>query len=229
MVRQATKYCQRTRGSPLYYHSFEMPLQRTFSFANLNNESHPGAVSSLATHNSSSTLSAIPVQPLVSYVMAFPSTIKPLVMRPQHTLSFVDENQPGGLVIDNSPFAVSAVHAQPLGSYTMAHPSIFKPPVMPLQCSLSNSLAIDNSPSAYSGTYTTTRLSIFKPLVTKMSTPRQSSPLGPCQYMLPGQPAFPPSARKLDLYHQALKRSARQTRRHIPCTGQKAGGIKKVV
>jgi len=43
---------------------------------------------------------------------------------------------------------------------------------------------------------------------------RQSSPLSPRQYSRIAQPEFPPSVRKLDLYRQALRRSARQAR-HI--------------
>lgn len=41
---------------------------------------------------------------------------------------------------------------------------------------------------------------------------RQTSPLGPRQYSLPGRPIFPPSVKKQDLYRLALKKSARQAR-----------------
>jgi hypothetical protein len=45
---------------------------------------------------------------------------------------------------------------------------------------------------------------------------RQSSPLSPRQYSRLARPKFPPSVRKLDLYRQALRGSARQAlRRHI--------------
>jgi hypothetical protein len=55
--------------------------------------------------------------------------------------------------------------------------------------------------------------SIFQPPVMTTSSPRQSSPLSPCQNLLPGRPVFPPSVRKRDLYRQALKKSARQAQR----------------
>lgn len=54
--------------------------------------------------------------------------------------------------------------------------------------------------------------SIFKSLkppfmTTSPPTPRQSSPLGPCQNLLPAWPVFPPSKKKSDLYRQVLKKS----------------------
>lgn len=70
---------------------------------------------------------------------------------------------------------------------------------------------------------TTVHPFIFKPPVMTTSSPRQSSPLGPCQNLLPGRPVFPPSVRERDLYRQALKKSARQAQRlkHIRRTERK--------
>jgi hypothetical protein len=54
---------------------------------------------------------------------------------------------------------------------------------------------------------------------------RQSSPLGPCQYLLPGRPVFPRSICEPDLYRQALKMSARQAKRRVRrMEGKKFGG-----
>ena len=66
---------------------------------------------------------------------------------------------------------------------------------------------------------------------TTTSLPRKSSPLGPHPYLLLGQPLFPPSVRKPDLYRQALKKSARQVihkaKRHHICRMEKKklGGL----
>jgi hypothetical protein len=73
--------------------------------------------------------------------------------------------------------------------------------------------------------YTTVHPSIFKPPVMTTSLPRRSSLLGPCQYLLPARPIFPPSVRKQNLYRQVLKKSARQAR-HIRRMGKKKlGGL----
>lgn len=72
--------------------------------------------------------------------------------------------------------------------------------------------------------------STFKPAVTTTCLPRQSSPLGPCQSLLPGRPIFPPSVCKPDLYRQALKKSARQAKKHIRrMERKKLGGLHPLV
>ena len=82
--------------------------------------------------------------------------------------------------------------------------------------SINNSLASYRPPFAVlMQPYTTTvHPSIFQSPVMTASLPRQSSLLGPCQHLLPVWPVFPPSIRKPDLYHQALKKSTRQAKRH---------------
>ncbi|KAF8798244.1 hypothetical protein BYT27DRAFT_7264838 [Phlegmacium glaucopus] len=76
--------------------------------------------------------------------------------------------------------------------------------------------AIDGSPFTLSAVcLQMAHPSIFNPPVVTTYSPRQSSPLGPCPYLLPGWPIFPPSVRKSDLYRQALKKSARQAKKHI--------------
>jgi hypothetical protein len=67
--------------------------------------------------------------------------------------------------------------------------------------------------------YTTICPSIFNlkpPIMTISSppTPRQSSPLSPCQNLHPGRPVFPPSKKKANLYRQAIKKSAQQAQAH---------------
>jgi hypothetical protein len=68
---------------------------------------------------------------------------------------------------------------------------------------------------------TTFRPSIFKPPPTTTSLRRQSSPLGPHQYLLPGWPIYPPSVRKPNLYRQALKKFHRQVLQELRASGQK--------
>ena len=68
--------------------------------------------------------------------------------------------------------------------------------------------------------------SIFKPplappMTTLASLHRQSSLLGRHQYLLPGRPIFPPSVRKPNLYHQALKKFHRQVLQELKASGQK--------
>ena len=53
---------------------------------------------------------------------------------------------------------------------------------------------------------------VFKSSDTTTTFPHQSSPLGPHQCSLPGQPVFPPSVRKPNFYCQALERSHRRAR-----------------
>ena len=88
-------------------------------------------------------------------------------------------------------------------------------------------LAINDFPSAVpmqsSGTYSTVYPSIL--ILPGVTSLRQSSPLGPSQHLLRGRPIFPPSACKPDLYCQALKKSAKQTRRCILRTGKKSKGF----
>ena len=84
---------------------------------------------------------------------------------------------------------------------------------------------IDGSPSTLSAvclqTVRPSIFNVFNPPVMTTYSPRQSSPLGPCQNLLPGRPIFPTSKKKQDLYRQALKKSARQAylKRHIRCMG----------
>ena len=142
-----------------------MPLQRTFSFANLNNENQPEKIN-------------LSLSPLATDTVRFRHSCK----EARRDEGAIDDLPSAVSPSAISPSAISVVPVQPSGTYT--------PP------------------------------SIFKGLVITTSTPRKSSPLGPCPYFLPGRPVFPPSVRKQDLYRQALRKSVHRSKIHR--TGKKS-------
>ena len=145
----------------------------------------------------------------------------------QHTITFVnlrDENQPEK--INPQSLLPPAIHLPDVKDSKRWMNSLFD---------VSN-LAIENFPSAVFavhmqslGTcFTVYPSTLIPPSVT---SPCQSSPLGPSQHLLHGWPVFPPSACKPDLYCQALKKSKGFRREANVCIEGKimadnSGGVK---
>lgn len=123
------------------------------------------------------------------------------------------------LALANLTFANLNDENQPEITNPLPVPSIVKPPVatsLPRQSS-----PFDPRPLRRTLTYLTlANLNVenqpqknnpllMPSIIKATSLPRQSSPLGPCQHLLPVRPVFPRSVRKPNLYRQALKKSAR--------------------
>ena len=173
-----------------------MPLQCTVTFVNLRDENQPEKI-----NPQSLSPPAIHLPEDKHNAPLYCHSYMPL----QCTITFVN-------LSDKNQF--EKINPQPL-----LPPAIHLPDVKDSRRRINSlldvsNLAIDNFLSAVSavpmqslGTcFTVYPSTLIPPSVT---SPRQSSPLGPSQHLLCGQPVFPLFARKPDLYHQALKKSAK--------------------
>jgi hypothetical protein len=203
-----------------------MPLQRTISFVDINDENQPENTN--------------------------PPSLSPPTPDPPPAISLCSRRQMGDSLCGSGLFnSLSGSSSPAANQSSKSHHHSGTTPYY--QCSLQHyrdrcqieqaqrngdvsslstaqSSAMLYSPAQPSETYTV-KTPTFKPPVTMKSSPRRSSPLGPRQHSLPvGRPVFPPSARKPDLYRHVLKKSARQTKIGIRRTRNSlAGGVEKVI
>jgi hypothetical protein len=202
-----------------------MPLQRTFSCCNFNDENQPVTVTppllspptpdppithglrrqmqslrGSALFNSLSSSSPTTNQPSdpCNRSTTIPYQRSLQYYKDQRQIEKFKRNEGATTSLADSPSAVS--QAVVLRSPEQpSGPCMVGPPIIKLPA-----MVISN------GSFITASQFIFKLPVGTMSSLRQSSPLGPHQHSLPGRPVFPPSVHEPDLYRRALRKSAHQ-------------------